>query len=285
MKLFVTGAGGQLGHELVEAIRAAGHEPIATTHAQLDITDEEAVRIAIGSAKPDVVIHAAAWTAVDACEGDIEKAMLVNGTASKYVADAAHAVGARVVYISTDYVFDGSKPTPYNEDDVPNPQSAYGASKLAGEQAMSEQDAIVRISWVCGFHGANMVKTILKLGATMSELKFVDDQIGNPTFADDAAKAIVNIATSGLGGIWHVTNQGVVSWYEFAREVLLTAGMDAAKVKPISTSDLQPPRPAKRPANSVLHNGRMIAEGMALLPDFREPLARLVRRLQTETGE
>ncbi len=285
MKLFVTGAGGQLGHELVEAIRAAGHEPIATTHAQLDITDEEAVRIAIGSAKPDVVIHAAAWTAVDACEGDIEKAMLVNGTASKYVADAAHAVGARVVYISTDYVFDGSKPTPYNEDDVPNPQSAYGASKLAGEQAMSEQDAIVRISWVCGFHGANMVKTILKLGATMSELKFVDDQIGNPTFADDAAKAIVNIATSGLGGIWHVTNQGVVSWYEFAREVLLTAGMDAAKVKPIATSDLQPPRPAKRPANSVLHNGRMIAEGMALLPDFREPLARLVRRLQTETGE
>jgi dTDP-4-dehydrorhamnose reductase len=285
MKLFVTGAGGQLGHELVEAIRAAGHEPIATTHAQLDITDEEAVRIAIGSAKPDVVIHAAAWTAVDACEGDIEKAMLVNGAASKYVADAAHAVGARVVYISTDYVFDGSKPTPYNEDDVPNPQSAYGASKLAGEQAMSEQDAIVRISWVCGFHGANMVKTILKLGATMSELKFVDDQIGNPTFADDAAKAIVNIATSGLGGIWHVTNQGVVSWYEFAREVLLTAGMDAAKVKPIATSDLQPPRPAKRPANSVLHNGRMIAEGMAILPDFREPLARLVRRLQTETGE
>jgi dTDP-4-dehydrorhamnose reductase len=285
MKLFVTGAGGQLGHELVEAIHAAGHEPIATTHAQLDITDEEAVRIAIGSAKPDVVIHAAAWTAVDACEGDIEKAMLVNGTASQYIADAAHAVGARVVYISTDYVFDGSKPTPYNEDDVPNPQSAYGASKLAGEQAMSEQDAIVRISWVCGFHGANMVKTILKLGATMSELKFVDDQIGNPTFADDAAKAIVNIATSGLGGIWHVTNQGVVSWYEFAREVLLTAGMDAAKVKPIATSDLQPPRPAKRPANSVLHNGRMIAEGMAILPDFREPLARLVRRLQTETGE
>ena len=285
MKLFVTGAGGQLGHELVEAIRDAGHEPIAATHAQLDITDEEAVRIAIGSAKPDVVIHAAAWTAVDACEGDAAKALLVNGTASQYVADAAHAVGARVVYISTDYVFDGSKPTPYNEDDDPNPQSAYGASKLAGERAMSEQDVIVRISWVCGFHGANMVKTILKLGATMPELKFVDDQIGNPTFADDAARAIVDIATSRHGGVWHVTNQGVVSWYECAREVLLAAGMDAAKVKPVATSDLQPPRPAKRPANSVLHNGRMITEGMALLPDFREPLARLVRRLQTETGE
>jgi len=285
MKLFVTGAGGQLGHELVDAIRVAGHEVIATTHAQLDITDEEAVRVAISSAKPDVVIHAAAWTAVDACEGDVAKAMNVNGTASKYVADAAHAVGARVVYISTDYVFDGSKPTPYNEGDMPNPQSSYGASKLAGERAMGADDAIVRISWVCGFHGANMVKTILKLGATMPELKFVDDQIGNPTFADDAARAIVQIATSGLGGIWHVTNQGVVSWYEFAREVLLTAGMDATKVKPISTSDLQPPRHAQRPANSVLHNGRLIAEGIALLPDFREPLARLVRRLMAETGE
>jgi dTDP-4-dehydrorhamnose reductase len=189
------------------------------------------------------------------------------------------------VYISTDYVFDGNKPTPYNEDDTPNPQSSYGASKLAGERAMGSDDAIVRISWVCGFHGANMVKTILKLGATMPELKFVDDQIGNPTFADDAAHAIVQIATSGLGGTWHVTNQGVVSWYEFAREVLLTAGMDATKVKPISTSDLQPPRPAQRPANSVLHNGRMIAEGMALLPDFREPLTRLVRQLLAETGE
>jgi dTDP-4-dehydrorhamnose reductase len=285
MKLFVTGAGGQLGHELVSAIRASGHEVIAATHAQLDITDEEAVKVAIGSAQPDVVIHAAAWTAVDACEGDVAKAMLVNGTASKYVADAAHAIGARVVYISTDYVFDGTKPTPYNEDDVPNPQSVYGASKLAGERAMGTDDAIVRISWVCGFHGANMVKTILKLGATMPELKFVDDQIGNPTFADDAARAIVDIATSGLGGIWHVTNQGVVSWYEFAREVLLAAGMDAQKVKPISTRDLQPPRPAQRPANSVLHDGKLQQAGIAVLPDFREPLARLVRRLLAETGE
>ena len=285
MKLFVTGAGGQLGHELVLAIHEAGHEVVATTHAQLDITDQAAVRNAISSAKPDVVIHAAAWTAVDACESDVEKAMLVNGTASQYVADAAHAVGARVVYISTDYVFDGSKPTPYNEDDAPNPQSVYGTSKLAGEQAMGEQDSIVRISWVCGYHGSNMVKTILKLGATMPELKFVDDQIGNPTFADDAARAIVHIASSDKGGIWHVTNQGAVSWYQFARDVLQAAGMDSDKVKPISTSDLQPPRPAKRPANSVLHNGAMQAAGFDLLPDYHVPLARLVRRLQADAGE
>jgi len=282
MKFFITGAGGQLGHELVRVAQGAGHVVTATDHQILDITDRDAVVAAIGAAKPDVVIHAAAWTAVDACEGDRDKAMLVNGTATKYVADAAHSVGARVVYISTDYVFDGTKPTPYIESDLPNPQSVYGESKLAGERALGERDTIVRTSWVCGFHGANMVKTILKLGRTQNELRFVDDQIGEPTFADDAALAIVQIAEAGHSGIWHVTNQGVVSWYEFAREVLLAAGLDAAKVYPIKTSDLSPPRPAKRPANSVLANTAMISAGMPLLPDFREPLARLVQRLTAD---
>jgi dTDP-4-dehydrorhamnose reductase len=279
MKLFVTGAGGQLGHELVDAIRAAGHEAIATTHAQLDITDEEAVRIAIGSAKPDVVIHAAAWTAVDACEGDVAKAMNVNGTASQYVANAAHAVGARVLYISTDYVFDGSKPTPYNEDDVPNPQSSYGASKLAGERAMGSDDAIVRISWVCGFHGGNMVKTILRIAAAQPELTFVNDQLGHPTFADDAAGMIATLVEHEQQGIFHVTNQGAVSWHGFAQEVLRAAGLDPSRVLPVATADLQPPRPAPRPANSILENAALVHAGFTLLDDFRIPLARLVQRL------
>lgn len=282
MKFFITGAGGQLGHELVRVAQGAGHTVTATDHQSLDIVDRDAVVAAIGAAKPDVVIHAAAWTAVDACEGDRDKAMLVNGTATKYVADAAHIVGARVVYISTDYVFDGTKATPYIEGDLVNPQSVYGESKLAGERALGERDTIVRISWVCGFHGANMVKTILKLGRTQNELRFVDDQIGEPTFADDAAVAIVRIAEAGHSGVWHVTNQGVVSWYEFAREVLLAAGLDAAMVYPIKTSDLKPPRPAKRPANSVLANTAMIAAGLPLLPDFRGPLARLVQRLTAD---
>ncbi len=282
MKFFITGAGGQLGHELVRVAQDAGHAVTATDHQTLDVTDREAVVAAIGAAKPDVVIHAAAWTAVDACEGDRDKAMLVNGTATKYVADAAHLVGARVVYISTDYVFDGTKASPYLESDSPNPQSVYGESKLAGERALDAKDTIIRISWVCGFHGANMVKTILKLGRTQSELRFVEDQIGEPTFADDAAVAIVQIAESGRSGVWHVTNQGVVSWYEFAREVLLAAGLDAAKVHPIKTSDLKPPRPAKRPANSVLANTAMISAGLPLLPNFREPLARLVPRLTAD---
>jgi dTDP-4-dehydrorhamnose reductase len=279
MKVLITGANGQLGHELVRATIAAGHEVVATSHETLDITDKTAVDDVITSARPDVVIHAAAWTAVDACESDPAKALLVNGTATKYIADAAHAVGAHVVYISTDYVFDGSKSSPYDEGDATNPQSVYGSSKLAGERALGATDAIVRIAWVCGFYGANMVKTILRL-AEQPQLKFVDDQIGNPTFADDAAEMIVRLAIEKRPGIWHVTNQGDVSWYEFAREVLIAGGFDADKVVPIKTHELQPPRPATRPFNSVLNNAMLKNAGIALLPDFREPLARLVSQIQ-----
>ncbi len=279
MKFLITGANGQLGHELVRASIASGHEVVATSHQTLDITDESAVELAIRTARPDVVIHAAAWTAVDACESDPEKALLVNGTATKYVADAAHAVGAHVVYISTDYVFDGNKNSPYEEDDAPNPQSVYGSSKLAGERALGATDAIVRIAWVCGFYGANMVKTILRL-AEQPQLKFVDDQIGNPTFADDAAAMIVRLAAEKRSGAWHVTNQGDVSWYEFAREVLIAGGFDPDKVAPIKTHELQPSRPAKRPHNSVLNNGSLKNAKIDLLPDFRIPLKRLVSQLQ-----
>ena len=278
-KVLITGANGQLGHELVRATIAAGHEVVATSHETLDITDKTAVEAVMTETRPDVVIHAAAWTAVDACESDPGKAMLVNGTATKYVADAAHAVGAHVVYISTDYVFDGSKSSPYEEDDAPNPQSVYGSSKLVGERALGASDAIVRIAWVCGFYGSNMVKTILRL-AEQPQLKFVDDQIGNPTFADDAAAMIVRIAIEKRSGTWHVTNQGDVSWYEFAREVLIAGGFDPNKVAPIKTHELQPPRPAKRPFNSVLNNTSLRNAGIALLPDFRIPLKRLVSQLQ-----
>ena len=279
MKVLITGANGQLGHELVRAAIASGHEVVATSHETLDITDKSAVDAAITAARPDVVIHAAAWTAVDACESDPDKALLVNGTATKYVVDAAHAVGAHVVYISTDYVFDGNKTSGYDEGDTPNPQSVYGSSKLAGERALGTNDAIVRIAWVCGFYGANMVKTILRL-AEQPQLKFVDDQIGNPTFADDAAEMIVRIATEKRSGAWHVTNQGDVSWYEFAREVLIAGGFDPDKVAPIKTHELQPPRPAKRPFNSVLNNSGLKNAGIDLLPDFRIPLKRLVSQLQ-----
>ena len=203
-----------------------------------------------------------------------------NGEATRNVVDAARACGARVMYVSTDYVFDGTKPIPYVEGDTPNPTSVYGASKLAGERAMGEMDAIVRISWVCGFHGNNMVKTIMRLMDTHPTLAFVDDQIGHPSFADDVARGMVSLVEEGVSGIWHLTNQGVVSWYDFAREVVELCGGDPERVTAIATSELQPPRPAIRPANSVLDNSAMRAAGMPMLDDFRIPLARLVRRLR-----
>ena len=283
VKILVTGAAGQLGRELIDVATGAGHDVFAASRAELDVTKPEVVRAAVLREQPAVIVHAAAWTAVDACESDREKAMLHNGAATRFVVDAAREVGARVIYISTDYVFDGTKPTPYVEADVPNPQSVYGVSKLAGEQAVDTSiDTVVRISWVCGFHGANMVKTILRIAAQQDTLTFVDDQVGCPTFADDAAAMITRLATEARPGIWHVTNQGAVSWYEFTREVLRAAGHDPARVKPVRTRDLVPARPAPRPANSVLDNAALRTAGISLLDDFRVPLARLVSRLTAQ---
>ena len=269
MRIVVTGASGQLGSELVASAKRRGHDVIGTTRADLDVSDRAATIARISELRPELVIHAAAWTAVDACESDRERAMRDNGEATRNVVDAAREVGARVMYVSTDYVFDGTKSTPYIETDKPNPASVYGESKLAGEQAMRAEDAIVRISWVCGFHGSNMVKTIMRLMATHPTLSFVDDQIGHPSFAEDVAEGMITLAERGVSGIWHLTNQGVVSWYEFAREVVRLCGGDPEMVQPIATSELTPPRPAKRPANSVLDNAAMRDAGIALLDDFR----------------
>jgi dTDP-4-dehydrorhamnose reductase len=280
VKVVVTGAAGQLGTELVEIFSAHGDVVVATTHATLDITDASAVEALVTAEKPDWILHAAAWTAVDNCEGDPDKAFAVNATATASIVAAAAKIGARVLYVSTDYVFDGAKKTPYVETDATNPQSVYGSSKLAGEAAMRDQDLIVRISWVCGFHGGNMVKTILRLADSQPELRFVNDQIGHPTFADDAARMMHTLVHANRHGIHHVTNQGAVSWYEFAREVLSAAGLDPQRVSPVATADLQPPRPARRPENSVLDNSALRAAGIPLLDDFRVPLARLVKRLK-----
>ena len=285
MRLLVTGAGGQLGRELVDAARNAGHDVIGLAKSELDITDQSAVDTAIRDAQPNVVIHAAAWTAVDACESDPDKAHLVNVVGTRNVVRAARASGARTVYISTDYVFDGDKPTPYTEDDSTNPQSVYGRSKWEGEREMGDDDLIVRISWVCGFHGANMVKTILKIMNSQPELRFVDDQVGSPTMADDAAAGIVRLIEHDARGVWHLTNQGSTSWFGFAGDVLEAAGEDRARVKPIRTADLQPPRPAKRPANSVLANTKILASSIAPLPHYLPSLNRLVRRLLAETHD
>ncbi len=256
-----------------------GLDLVPTDSSSLDITDREAVFEQIEVAEPELVIHAAAYTAVDDCESNAAHAMKVNGGGTQNVVDAAHRVGARVLYISTDYVFDGTKPTPYVETDEPNPASVYGQTKLEGERAVGEHDLIVRTSWVCGAHGANMVKTILRLAGSVDTLTFVDDQIGKPTFTSDLAGAVLALAQRDDAGIFHVTNEGVVSWYEFCREVLLAAGHDTERVRPCATEDLQPPRPAPRPANSVLENTRFAPMGMELLRDYRLPLREVVADL------
>ncbi|MGA0063950.1 MAG: dTDP-4-dehydrorhamnose reductase [Ilumatobacteraceae bacterium] len=284
MKILVTGAAGQLGREIVDVAQVRGLDVVAADRTLLDITDDDAVRRVVALHRPDAIMHAAAWTAVDACEADPDKANRVNGTATAVIVAAAREVGASVHVISTDYVFDGTKSRPYVETDATNPQSAYGRSKLLAERSTDPQrDTVIRVSWLSGFHGANMVKTILRLAATPGPLRFVSDQVGHPTFADDAAGMIVRLVTERRTGIWHVTNQRAVSWYQFACEVLAAAGEDPARVEPVLTSELVPPRPAPRPANSVLDNARLRAEGIELLDDFRVPLARLVARLRAAT--
>ena len=280
MRVFVTGAGGQVGREVQLAF--ADDDVVAATHADLEVTDRAAVLAAISSARPDAIVHAAAWTAVDACESDVDRAMAENAVATRHVVEAARSVGAHLTYFSTDYVFDGTKPEPYVETDATNPLSAYGKSKLAGEHAALEYDqaVVVRLSWVCGKHGQNMVKTILQLAGEHETLQFVDDQRGHPTFAADAASMVRLLVTDRRTGVFHVTNQGAVTWFEFARAVLDASGQDPSRVEPIATADLQPPRPAPRPANSVLDNAALRLSGLPMLPDYRDSLVRLVDELR-----
>jgi dTDP-4-dehydrorhamnose reductase len=278
-RILVTGAGGQIGREVVDAF--TGHEVIAADHAALDVADRDAVLQAITSTVPDAVVHTGAWTAVDECEGDSDRAFRVNTLGTRNVVEGARRVRAWLCYLSTDYVFDGAKPEPYVEWDTPNPGSVYGRSKLGGEHEVASDATIVRTSWVCSLHGHNMVKTILRLAQEHEKLAFVDDQRGQPSFAPDLAGMIRRLVVERRPGIFHVTNQGAVSWFEFARRVLEVAGLDPGRVRPIATADLDPPRPAPRPANSVLDNSALRLGGLPLLPHYREPLQRLVRQLQS----
>jgi dTDP-4-dehydrorhamnose reductase len=282
MKILVTGAKGQLGTELMQVIAARGDDGVGIDIDTVDITQREIVHDVFAQIRPDAVINCAAWTAVDACEDDPDKALTANGVAVRWVAEACDAIDAHLVHVSTDYVFDGTKPTPYVETDVPNPQSVYGTTKLAGEAealAIGTRAAVVRTSWVCGFHGNNMVKTVHKLAQERDSLSFVSDQIGHPTFTSDLAPLLHTAATDRLAGIFHGTNQGAVSWYEFVREIVRLMGRDRSMVHAITTAELQPPRPAKRPANSVLDNKALRDLGYAPTRDFREPLAELLARL------
>jgi dTDP-4-dehydrorhamnose reductase len=304
VRVLVTGAGGQLGRDLVDALGgtvppagrrcgllgpegdrpAAGLDVVPADHHRLAVEDRAAVLGAVDALRPDVVVHAAAWTAVDACESDPDRAFQVNAVGTRHVAEACDAVGAHLVYVSTDYVFDGTSDRPYVEWDRPAPRSVYGRSKLGGEQECPPGATVVRTSWVCGARGANMVKTALRLAAGGGPLRFVDDQHGSPTFAADLAAALVTLATDRRPGVYHVTNQGHTTWFGLVQAVLAAAGDDPGRVEPIATADLRPPRPAPRPANAVLDNAALRLAGMPLLPDWQDALERLVRYLQEDAG-
>jgi len=279
MKVLITGAAGQLGVELVQHCIEMGDDVVAADRSVLDITDSAAVDSLLALHRPDAVINTAAFTAVDACETNVATAELVNGTAVGIVRAACEKFGAHLVHVSTDYVFDGTLNRPYVESDETNPQSAYGRSKLAGEIAAGLDASIARTSWVCGEYGNNMVKTILRLAAGDAPLAFVDDQRGHPSFTADLAPALRVLAIERRAGKFHLTNSGAVSWCEFVGDILQAAGYDRRRVSPIATADLDPPRPARRPANGVLDNAAWRAAGKEPLRDFREPLTELVARL------
>lgn len=280
MRMIVTGAGGMLGQDLVSAAVAAGAECIALTRAELDITDAAEVDGAVSSAGPDVVVNCAAWTDVDGAEGSLDAAVAVNGEGAGNVARAAHRAGAHTIQVSSDYVFDGSKQTPYLESDPVNPLSAYGQSKLMGEHAVAQAapsaHTIVRSSWLFGSHGNCFPATILRLARERDELMVVDDQVGCPTFTGHLATALLTLSEQRPLGVVHVAGAGQCSWYEFARQIVAEDSADVA-VMPCRASDM--PRPARRPPYSVLRSER----GAPELPDWRHGLqaylsARTARR-------
>lgn len=277
MRVLVTGAEGQLGRELVEAF--AGHEVVAPGRGRLDVEHRDDIRQAMAVVQPDAVVHAAAWTDVDGCELDPDRALRANTLGTRHVAEAAALVGARVCYLSTDYVFAGDSGRPYTEWDDPQPRSVYGRSKLGGERELGPGSTVVRTSWLCGRSGRNFVKTMLRQADERDVIPVVDDQTGSPTFADDLAGMVVRLVVGRRPGTFHVTNQGQATRFELARATLAAAGHDPERVQPIATADLDPPRPAPRPAWSVLDNAALRLSGMDLLPHFEEPLERLVKEL------
>lgn len=281
MRVLVTGANGQVGSEVAALVSALPHHDlISMSRPEFDITNRDSVLGLVTSSSPDLIVHCAAMTAVDLCESEVERAYLTNATATRFISDGARRVGAHVVYVSTDYVFDGEQSDPYVEWDSPNPQSVYGRSKLAGESEIDPAWTIARTSWVCGFHGNNMVKTLLRLAGSGDQVSFVDDQIGHPTFAADLAAMLLKAGVERVPGIFHMTNQGAVSWFDFARAVYEINGSDPDLVSPIKTSELVPERPAKRPSNSVLDNMAWRQHGFKPSRHFSEPLRELIQRLK-----
>ena len=272
MRILITGGAGQVGKAFSRQVQ--NHELFACSRSELDISDPISISKAIESYRPDVIINCGALTDVDKCETSPELAMNINGHAVGLLATQAEKCGASLVQISTDYVFDGEKDGPYLETDPTKPISVYGQSKLLGEQLAGSGALIVRTSWVMGLDGNNILVKILRLLDEGGELKFVDDQIGCPTFTDDLVNVVMKLVESDVTGVVHVTNGGSTSWFDFAQHVAECAGSDPKQVSPISGSELN--RPARRPKNSALENRRLSDLGFPQLPHYLDSLDHLL---------
>lgn len=280
MRILVTGASGQLGQDVVLLLHESDHEVKACGRSELDIADQQQCEKVIGEYRPEAIIHCAAYTAVDAAEEDVDGAYRINASGTRNIAVAAEKVGSKLVYISTDYVFDGQADRPYREYDNTSPQTVYGESKRAGEiltQTLNSKYFIVRTSWVYGQYGGNFVKTMLKLGAEKDSLSVVHDQIGSPTYTVDLARFLLQLIQTEKYGIYHASNSGHCSWHEFAQAIFETVGLQV-NVLPVTTEQF--PRPAKRPAYSVMDHTAIRANDLQDLPHWRDGLERFLAEVK-----
>ncbi|HOG16109.1 MAG TPA: dTDP-4-dehydrorhamnose reductase [Syntrophales bacterium] len=251
MKILILGHKGMLGADLRTRL-SAGHEVVGKDIDEIDVTDAAACRETIGEVGPDIVINTAAFTDVDGCESSRDRCFAVNALAVEHIVSACRPRNIPIVHFSTDYVFDGSKGSPYVEEDVPGPLNVYGQSKLEGEkllQSSSDNYLLIRSQWLYGAHGKNFVRTILEKGRSLDVVEVVDDQIGSPTYTADLAQAVQRLVETGQRGVFHVTNRGSCSWFEFTKKIFEFAGMSSVQVHPIKSSQLS--RPARRPVYSV----------------------------------
>lgn len=281
MKILVTGAKGQLGYDLLKELGKRGHEAIGIDIQDLDITRFADVEKYIKNVRPDAVIHCAAYTAVDAAEDNIGQCMRVNCIGTGNIAHVCGELNIRMLYLSTDYIFDGQGERPWEPDDEANPINAYGQSKYEGEKAVIQDVLkyfIVRISWVFGVNGSNFVKTMLKYGKKKGAVSVVNDQIGSPTYTPDLSVLLADMIESNKYGVYHATNEGLCSWYEFACEIFRQAGMDNVKVTPVTTEEY--PVKAKRPLNSRMSKAKLDAKGFNRLPDWHDALTRFLKELK-----
>jgi len=284
--ILLTGADGQVGQELRRTLAPLGTVH-ATTKQSLDLSQPRAIAAAVNALAPDIIVNAAAYTAVDKAETEPELAQIINGEAPKILAETAQAIGAYLVHISTDYVFDGRQSSPYQPSDPTHPLGVYGQTKRAGEIAIEQSGCdylIVRTAWVYGVQGTgNFVKTMLRLGKDREELRVVADQIGSPTWANDLATAIASLTGKRATGIYHYTNSGVTSWYDFAVAIFAEAQalgipLQVQRIVPITTADY--PTPAQRPAYSVLGHQQLIKTLGAYPPHWRESLKGMLQEAQ-----